>query len=255
MTKQADNAWARLRLGAWRLVPSGLRGAIERRQHRHQRRAAQVRRTFAYEYSRLPNRYLAEVESASAHLMDAKERTGLSIGYPAWNLLYYALLCSLPDVDREVIVLETGTNQGFSSIVLAQALKDGGAKGIVRTVDVDARAVAAARDHILKAGLGDTVELNTGDSVEFLHRVVAEHGVVDFAFLDASHQEDDVLREFETVLPAVQACQGKVYFDNTSAGGVAQALQVISQRWGGNLIRFDNCSWSPPGNAIWQPHC
>lgn len=208
---------------------------------------------FDYQRSLLPNAYLAEVDAGSRDLATAKERTGLSIGYPAWNLLYYALLCSLPDVDREIVVLETGTNQGFSTIVLAQALKDGRVRGRVQTVDLDARAVATAHDHIAKAGLSDLVEFNTGDSIEFLGRAVATHGVVDFAFLDASHEEGDVIREFEAVYPAVQACRGKVYFDNTSTGGVARALKVIRQRWGGDLIEFDNCSWSPPGNAIWQP--
>ena len=235
------------------MLPSSLRSAIEQRRVRHQMREGTVRRMFEYRHSLLPNSYLAEVESTSRDLAAAKGRTGLSIGYPAWNLLYYALLCSLPNVDREVVVIETGTNQGFSAIVLAQALKDGRAKGVVRTVDLDPSAVAAARDHVAKAGLGNMVEFNTGDSVEFLQRLVGEHGVVDFAFLDASHKEDDVLREFEIVLPAIQACRGKVYFDNSSAGGVARALKVIRKRWGGNLVEFDNCSWSPPGNAVWQP--
>jgi hypothetical protein len=49
----------------------------------------------------------------------AAVRTGLSMGYPAWNLLYYTLLCSLPP---DPVVAEVGTNLGFSTIVLVPGI-------------------------------------------------------------------------------------------------------------------------------------
>jgi hypothetical protein len=55
------------------------------------------------------------------------------------------------------------------------------------------------------------------------------------------------------VHPRVAACDGKIYFDNTLGRGVGGALAALVERYGGNLVRFDNCSWTPPGNAIWQP--
>jgi cephalosporin hydroxylase len=76
---------------------------------------------------------------------------------------------------------------------------------------------------------------------------------VDFALLDGAHDAEHVLAEFELVHPLVRSCGGKVYFDNTSAGGVAEALRRIGAAHGGNLVEFANCSWAPPGNAIWQP--
>lgn len=33
---------------------------------------------------------------------------------------------------------------------------------------------------------------------------------------------------------------------------MAKALRHIKAAYGGNLIEFLNCSWAPPGNAIWQ---
>lgn len=175
------------------------------------------------------------------------------MGYPSWNLLYYALLCSLPPEVREPVIVETGTNQGFSTIVMAQALKDLGARSVVRTVDIDPDVVAIARANVAKAGLSDYVEFHVEDSLKYLKRVVQEVRAIHFAFLDGNHAYDHLRKEFSILHPRVAACRGKVYFDNTTAGGVARALRYIRVAYGGNLIEFENCSWQPPGNAIWQP--
>jgi len=209
------------------------------------------RRAFAYDRRRLVNTYLAGLEAASRDLPSAVARTGLSIGYPAWNLLYYSLLCGL--TRAEPVVVETGTNHGFSTIVMAQALIDAGCDGLVRTVDADAALVAVARAHAERAGVAHRIRFAAGDSVAFLEGLRAEVDRVDFAFLDADHRAGRVLAEFALVHPLVAACGGTVYFDNTSAGGVAEALRGIRARYGGNLVTFANCSWAPPGNAIWQP--
>lgn len=208
------------------------------------------RRAFAYDRRRLVNPYLAGFEAASRDLPSAVARTGLSIGYPAWNLLYYSLLCGL--TCAEPVVVETGTNHGFSTIVMAQALIDAGG-GVVRTVDADAALVAVARTHAARAGVAHRIRFSVGDSRAFLEGLRAEVDRVDFAFLDADHRADRVLAEFALVHPLVAACGGTVYFDNTSAGGVAEALRRIRARYGGNVVTFANCSWAPPGNAIWQP--
>jgi hypothetical protein len=76
---------------------------------------------------------------------------------------------------------------------------------------------------------------------------------IDFAFLDANHEFEFVRKEFELVHPLVERAGGKVFLDNTTFGGVYDMLTHIRERYGGNLIEFRNASWSPPGNAIWQP--
>jgi SAM-dependent methyltransferase len=209
------------------------------------------RRSFAYDRRLLVNPYLARFEEASHDLPSAVSRTGLSIGYPAWNLLYYVLVCGL-SCDRPVLV-ETGTHLGFSTIVLAQALADAGVDGVVRTVDVDPAAVEVAREHARRAGVAERVRFAVGDSLPFLRDLAAEVDRVDFAFLDGDHDVARVLAEFALVHPLVAACGGRVYFDNTSSGGVAEALRRIRARYGGNLVEFANCSWAPPGNAVWAP--
>jgi predicted O-methyltransferase YrrM len=215
-------------------------------------RPSKSRRMFDYDRRLLVNPYLAEQEAATSDLESAIARTGFSLGYPAWNLLYYTLLCSLPRSGRPVVV-ETGTNRGFSTIVLAQALRDAGTPSVVRTVDIDPEVVKLAEQNLARAGLSDLVRFSVQDSLQFLAALRAEVDQIDFALLDGDHSAEHVLAEFELVRPLVARCGGKVYFDNTSAGGVAEALRRIRATHGGNLVEFANCSWAPPGNAVWQP--
>lgn len=242
----------RMKHRAWALLPDRLKGIVlDYAIRRGVGRFKDSKRMFDYERRLLPNPYLAELESASPDLQTAVRMTGVSIGYPAWNLLYYSLLCSLPPEDA--VVVETGTNQGFSTIVMAQALKDAGAGAVVSTIDIDPEVVARARENVQKAGLTEYVEFHVGDSLEFLTELVTRRDHVDFAFLDGNHEFRHVVKEFEIIHPKVAACRGKVYFDNTVSGGVADALRRIQATYGGSVVEFLNCSWSPPGNAIWQP--
>ncbi len=209
-------------------------------------------RRFDYDRRLLVNQYLAEQEADCHDLHSAIARTGLSLGYPAWNLLYYSLLCSLPPSDP--VVVETGTNQGFSTIVLAQALIDAGVGGVVRTVDIDPEVVTLAKRHAQQAKVAERIRFEVGDSLDFLAGLAGEVDHVDFAFLDGDHHAEGVIGEFERLYPLVTARGGKIYFDNTASGGVAEALRHIRATYGGSLVEFPNCSWAPPGNAIWQPH-
>lgn len=211
----------------------------------------EVKRTFDYDRRLLPHELLAEREAGVTALEDAIPKTGLTVGYPAWNLLYYSLRCA---VTRPApVVVETGTNQGYSTIVLAQALEELGATSKVVTCDVDPEMTELARANVEAAGLAHRVDFRVGDSLEILAEVVSSVDRVDFAFLDGDHSAEHVFREFQALYPKVRPPGSTVYFDNTTSGGVAEALDRILDRFGGNLVHFSNCSWSPPGNAIWQP--
>jgi hypothetical protein len=76
---------------------------------------------------------------------------------------------------------------------------------------------------------------------------------LDFAFLDGNHEAEHAFREFELIHPKLTSPYSTVYLDNTKELGVAEAIKRIMERFGGNLVEFPNCSWGPPGNAIWQP--
>jgi predicted O-methyltransferase YrrM len=238
------------------------------------------RRRFDYDRRLLPHPYLEELEPTGgdpefermrrtrprdetdrAELLKARvaarakwlKETVESPGYPAWNLLYFTLICSIVPELEDVIVLETGTNHGVSTIVLAQALKELGVDAVVRTVELNPQLSEIARRNVDRAGLSNYVQFNVGDSIDFLEKLTADVDHIDFAFIDDRHTRDHVVREIELVCPKVVPRRGKVYFDNTSRGDVAEALRVLGERFGGNLIEFGNCSWAPPGNAIWQP--
>jgi predicted O-methyltransferase YrrM len=211
-------------------------------------------RRFDYERRLVPNKYLAALEPESVtSLEEAHGRTHLSVGYPAWNLLYYALFCSLDPKRTDLVVIETGTHRGLSTLVMAQALKDLGAQTKVETVETNPELLAAAKENVTAGGLSSHVEFHSGDSLTFLSSLAERVDHIDFIFLDDDHTREHVVAELEIVCPKVKARHGIVYFDNTTRGGVADALDDLRRIHAGNLIEFPNCSWGPPGNAIWQP--
>jgi len=215
------------------------------------------RRLFNYRKSLLPNNYLAMLERGVTNIEMAKKKTGFSIGYPGWNLLYYSLLCSMDSVNENIII-ETGTNWGCSTIVLAQALKDSGLKGHVYTVDIDPKSIKKAKFNIKKAKLTNYVTIACDDSIMFLKKLIKEVGRITFAFLDGCHLESHVIREFSLIHPKLTNT-GLVFFDNISyvkspgrGRRVYGAPGKIMNEFGGNILNFENVSWSTPGQAIWQ---
>ncbi len=212
------------------------------------------RRIFNYRDELLPNSFLIDQEKGIADINSAAKKTGLSVGYPAWNLLYYSLLCSLTDANSEAVIVETGTNLGYSTIVMAQALTDANVKGCVHTVDIDEKNINLARENVEKSGLTRYVKFHSGDAVTFLKDFVKKVKYIDFIFIDDLHEYTHIKKEFSIIYSRIVACNGKVYFDNTSQGHVRNALRIIKKAYPGNIIEFKNCSWNPPGNAIWQSY-
>lgn len=220
-------------------------------------RPPRFHRCFDYNRALLPNPVLAELEEGVSDIETAKRRSGLTIGYPGWGLLYYATICSL-DPDRENVILETGSNLGCSTIVLGQALADSGARGAVHTIEIDPATAARARANIERAGLASRVTLHEGDSKEVLPRVLEKARSVRVAFLDGSHDAADIRREFDLVEAKMQA-RGVVIFDNTAnlseAGEDPRVHGVLRDIVGdrrGQLVNFEFVSWHTPGIAVWQ---
>lgn len=214
-------------------------------------------RRFGYDLGRLPNAHLSSLEEGVTTLEQARRRTGLSIGYPGWSLIY-DLLSSVLEPGEPNPVLETGTNWGCSTIVLAQALIDAGVDGRVATIEMDADCFARAKSNLEAAGVAARVDQVLGDAKLAIGDVLATLPFVRFAFLDGCHLHDDVIKEFAAVEPKL-APGALVVFDNTyeiaEAGEdprVNGALKTINNRWGGNLINLPSVSWYTPGVALWQ---
>lgn len=93
-------------------------------------------RIFDYDRSLLPSAHLAELETGVASLEEATPRSGYSIGYPGWTLIYNLVIASL-DRALPAVIVETGTNWGSTTIVLAEALRAVGGNGRVTTFEID----------------------------------------------------------------------------------------------------------------------
>jgi predicted O-methyltransferase YrrM len=212
------------------------------------------RRRFDYDRRLLPNPHLATLEPD--HVTDVGQIEGTtdwSIGYPGWNLLYYSLYASILPERDDVVVIETGTNRGISTIIMAQALEDLGVHALLDTVELDPDLVSVARDNVERAGLSHRVRFHTGDAIGFLREMAERLDHFDFVLIDDLHTYDHVWEEIKIVCPKVAARGGKIYFDNAGYGDIDTAVLDLRKHYGGNLVTFDNCSYKPPGNAIWQP--
>lgn len=214
-------------------------------------------RQFGYDKTLLPNLFLAELEEGVESIEQAREKSGHTIGYPGWNLIYYILLSHLKP-DQWNVIIETGTNLGCSTIILAQALKDSGANGRVYTVELAPENYGKAKYHFSQSGVNELIDARLGDSKEVLKQITQEVSGVRTAFLDASHLLDDVLTEFEIIYPLLDE-DSIVIFDNTyqiaephEDQRVFGALHKIQEIYGGNLANFEFVSWYTPGMAIWQ---
>ena len=213
-------------------------------------------RKFDYDRNLIPNSFLADLDKV-INIDEAKEKTGLSIGYPGWGLLYYSTMCAL-DPHTENHIIETGTNFGSSTIILAQALKDSGFSGHVNTIEIDPSTAKQAEHNISLSDTSNFITQHIGDAKKKLIEILEEIPSIQIAFLDGSHLFDDVITEFELVEPKLNE-NGIVIFDNTyqiASKGEDQrvygALSSIVNQWGGNLINFPTVSWYTPGMAIWQ---
>ena len=214
-------------------------------------------RIFDYPNILLPNEYLASLEKDITNIEDARKSTGNSVGYPGWNLVYYLLMSHL---DRNGFnhVVETGTNHGCTTIILAQAIKDTKTNGVVHTIEIDSKNYQRAINNFAKAQLDHLIKPICGDSKIELPKVVNELDSIRIAFLDGCHLLESVVFEFETIYPKLTN-SSIVIFDNTFCIAeetedqrVNGALKYIYKNYGGQLINLEFVSWYTPGVAIWQ---
>lgn len=210
-----------------------------------------------YDRSLVPNQMVAALDVGQEEKDDWISTSGLSIGYPAWGWIYHTALMLLdPSVDNTVV--ETGTNLGSTSIMLAQAIVDSKRRGHLHTIEIDPERRATAQKRFVEAGVSEVVTSHLGDSLTTLETLMPKLGQIAFAFLDGNHFHDHVLREFELVEPFLRP-DGVVLFDNTymiAEGNedprVNGGLRTIQERFGGNILNLPFCSWYTPGLAIWQ---
>jgi predicted O-methyltransferase YrrM len=112
-----------------------------------------------------------------AEMEELAERESIPIVH--WEAgRFLATLCRALDP----VVLEVGTAIGYSTLHMAEQLRE----GRVVTLERDPERAARARDFLGRAGVADRVELVEGDALETLPRL---EGPFDLLFVDASKGE------------------------------------------------------------------
>lgn len=84
---------------------------------------------------------------------------------------------------RVKTILEVGTLVGYSAILMAKNLPEGGK---IHTIEIDPRSAAAAKANIEKAGFSDMVVQHIGNALDVIPTI---DETFDMAFLDAAKDE------------------------------------------------------------------
>ncbi len=154
---------------------------------------------------------------------------------------------------KPIIILETGTARGFSSICMAKALTDNNCLGIISTIDsiphekkiywncIDDHEGPKSRSELLKKW---DIELEKIIFIQgWTNDVLSKLSIarINFAFLDAQHTKEDVLREFKFV--SERQVEGDIIvFDDVTENlfpGVCEALGYIENNYSYNVNRIN----------------
>ncbi len=90
------------------------------------------------------------------------------------------LLEVMTEIKKPRNALEVGTAIGYSAVLMARALADGGK---ITTVECNGDMVKIARENIEKAGLSDRINVVEADAKDYLS-YIEEDGAFDLIFLD-----------------------------------------------------------------------
>lgn len=104
----------------------------------------------------------------------------LDSGVPVINLETARLLEIIVNIKRPNRILEIGTAIGFTSVLMAAGLADGGK---IDTIDIDAENALMAADNFSKAGVKENINLIFGDAFDVLSHMKKSY---DFVFIDAA---------------------------------------------------------------------
>ncbi len=167
------------------------------------------------------------------------------LNYGHGRVLYATLRKYLDnDPDHPVTIFETGTARGFSSIVMSRALEDAGIEGSIVTLDrlphhipmiwncIDDLEREKTRSEILAPWepLLRRICFVEGNVRDLLQTIGLSR--VNFAFLDATHEEKDVLEEYNYVASRQQTGDMIVFDDVTPQEfpGVVSAINAVEAK-------------------------
>jgi predicted O-methyltransferase YrrM len=131
------------------------------------------------------NRVLHTEDAALTAARESAEAAGM----PAIEVSaqHGKLLYLLATVSRAARVLEIGTLAGYSTINLARAVGRGGR---VVSLEYDPKHADVARENLVRAGVGDRVEVIVGAALDTLPRLAQAGETFDLIFIDADKENN-----------------------------------------------------------------
>ncbi|HVG74996.1 MAG TPA: O-methyltransferase [Thermoleophilaceae bacterium] len=149
------------------------------------------------------------------------ERDGIPIVHWETGRLL-AVLCRVLDP----VVLEVGTAIGYSTLHMAEQLRN----GRVITLERDPERAAQARDYLERGGAADRVEIVEGDALETLAGL---DGPFDLLFVDASKGE--YARYIELAEPKLSE-RALMVVDNLLMSGEVALPEGAETRWNADSL-------------------
>jgi predicted O-methyltransferase YrrM len=142
-------------------------------------------------------------------------KANATAGLPAIDVspLHGALLAMLCHLVKARHVLEVGTLGGYSAILMARALADGGR---LVTIEADARHAEVARANFARADVVNRVDLRVGKALDVLPGLVDEGHAFDLAFIDADKENNAAYADWAATLVRPN---GLVIVDNVVRDG------------------------------------
>jgi len=114
-------------------------------------------------------------------------------------------------------VLEIGTAIAYSTIRIAKNLKK---KSVVHTLEMSENNAAIAKENIEKSGLGNKIELKTGNALTIMPQLQKKY---DLIFLDADKEDYKRLFDYSMILLKKD---GVIFIDNLLWQGFAATKKV-----------------------------
>jgi predicted O-methyltransferase YrrM len=165
-------------------------------------------------------RYLDDLRPERSEVMAEMEAVAARDGVPIvdWETgRFLATLCRMLDP----VVLEVGTAIGYSTLHMAEQLRD----GRVITLELSDERARQARDFLERAGVADRVDLIEGDARETIQSV---EGPIDLLFVDAT--KDQYERYIELAEPKLSE-RAVLVIDNMLMSGEVALGQGEPTQW------------------------
>lgn len=141
------------------------------------------------------------------------------------------LLFGLVRACKPKVIVETGTNCGYSALCMIEAIKRN-SMGFLYTFDI------LDLDRIIPKEYSKYYEFISGDSVEEGSKLVRRINDIDFLFLDSSHETNHVIKEFKTFYPKIRTNGVIVFHDTTLDIYEDWAVRNIKDRYRLDTIRL-----------------